>query len=235
MRIVYGPIKSLGLGRAIAVDPISRHPKVCNFNCVYCHLGQRGITLLERTNFIDEDSILEQMGDCLYRDQCDAVIFKGTGEPLLASNVFDLARRIREVAPKKVALLTNCSLLREPQVLDELDAFDIIVAKLDAASEETFQEVNRPHHSIHHQEVVEGIKEACRRFRGSFRIQVTLLRENMGELESIAQICRDVGPEYVYLDHPEHCDPMHRVSKREMREAMDKFFGTHCRSSQERE
>jgi wyosine [tRNA(Phe)-imidazoG37] synthetase (radical SAM superfamily) len=139
------------------------------------------------------------------------------------------------MAPKKVALLTNCSLLRDPLVLEELDAFDIIVAKLDAASEETFQEVNRPHPSIHHHEVLEGIKEACRRFKGSFRIQVTLLRENMGELEGIAQICRDVGPDYVYLDHPEHCDLSHQVSKREMQAAMDKFFGVRCQASQEKE
>jgi wyosine [tRNA(Phe)-imidazoG37] synthetase (radical SAM superfamily) len=108
MRIVYGPIRSLGLGRAIAVDPISRHPKVCNFNCVYCRLGQRGLVLLERTEFIDDALILEQMGECLYRDECDAVMFKGTGEPLLASNIFAMVRKLKQAAPKKVALLINC-------------------------------------------------------------------------------------------------------------------------------
>ncbi len=228
MRIVYGPIKSLGLGRAIAVDPISRHPKVCNFDCIYCHLGHRGIMLLERASFIDDTLILEQMGECLYRDECDAVMFKGTGEALLARNIFSMARKIKEAAPKKVALMTNCSFLHDPQVLEELDAFDIIVAKLDAANEGTFQQVNRPHPSIRFSELLEGLREARRRFHGSFRIQVTLVRENLGELDGIAQICREICPEYVYLNNPEHCDPFHQINKRDMQTAMDKFFGIRC-------
>jgi wyosine [tRNA(Phe)-imidazoG37] synthetase (radical SAM superfamily) len=235
MRIVYGPIRSLGLGRAIAVDPISRHPKVCNFNCVYCRLGQRGLVLLERTEFIDDALILEQMGECLYRDECDAVMFKGTGEPLLASNIFAMVRKLKQAAPKKVALLTNCSLLRDPQVQEGLPDFDIIIAKLDAASETTFQQVNRPHPSIKFSELLQGLKEVRDSFPGSFRIQVTLVRENIEELDDIAQLCREICPDYVYLNHPEHCDPFHQVSKREVQAATDKFFGIRCLSSQEKE
>ncbi|MCX6650440.1 MAG: radical SAM protein [Methanomassiliicoccales archaeon] len=231
MRIVYGPINSLGLGRAIAVDPISRHPKVCNFNCIYCRLGQRGMLLLERTAFIDDSQILDQVGECLFRDECDAVMFKGTGEPLLASNIFSMARKLKQAAPKKVAVLTNCSLLRDPEVLDGLDAFDIIIAKLDASTEETFQQINRPHPSIKLSDVLEGMKEARQCFHGSFRVQVTLVRENLSELESIAQICRELCPDYVYLNDPEHCDPSHKLNKREAEAAWDKFFGIRCMNS----
>lgn len=232
MRIVYGPIRSLGLGRVIAVDPISRHPKVCNFNCVYCHLGQRGMVLLERAEFIDDVLIMEQMGECLHRDDCEAVMFKGTGEPLLASNIFSMVSKLKQAASKQVALMTNCSLLRDPQVLGELKAFDIIIAKLDAACEETFQQVNRPHPSIRFSELLEGLKGARANFPGSFRIQVTVVRENIAELDEIAQICREICPDYVYLNYPEHCDPLHQVSRREAQAAMDRFFGIRCLSSQ---
>lgn len=208
---------------------------MCNFNCVYCRLGQRGMVLLEPTDFIDDALILEQMGECLYRDECDAVMFKGTGEPLLASNIFSMVRKLRQAAPKKVALLTNCSLLRDPQVIAGLSTFDIIVAKLDAANEETFQLVNRPHSSIKFNDLFQGLKKARDGFSGSFRIQVTLVRENIEELDDIAQLCREICPDYVYLNHLEHCDPSHQVSKREVQAAMDKFSGIRCMSAQEKE
>ncbi|HUT27380.1 MAG TPA: radical SAM protein [Methanomassiliicoccales archaeon] len=234
MKIVYGPIRSLGFGKAMVVDPICRHPKVCNFNCVYCRLGQRGILILERTKFLDERSIIEQAGECLFRDECDMIMFKGTGEPLLASNIFSMVRKLKETAPKKVALLTNCSLLRDPEVLSGLGAFDIIVAKLDAADEDTFQRVNRPHPSIKFSEMLEGLKEARRLFEGSFRVQVTLVRENLNGLEGIAQICRDICVDLVYLNTPENCDPPHQVTKREMQSALDKFVGVHCACAQDK-
>jgi len=120
-------------------------------------------------------------------------------------------------------------------VLDELDAFDILVAKLDAATEETFQLVNRPHSSIKYQKVLENIKEARRRFHGSFRMQVTMVKENIREMDSIAQLCREICPDYVYLNNPELCDPSHQVSKREAQAVWDKFFGIRCLCAREKE
>lgn len=235
MRVVYGPIKSLGLGRVVAVDPISRSPKVCNLNCVYCRLGSGGIVLLERSDFIDDASILGQIGECLYRDECEAVMFKGTGEPLLARNIFQMARRLREGSDKKVALLTNGTLLNDPDVLEQLDAFDIIIAKLDASNEEMFRTVNRPHPSIRFQDLLEGIRKARESFGGSFRVQVTLVRENLSDIESISRICREICPDYVYLNSPDGCDPFHAVCKKDMQAAMERFFGIRCVSSQDKD
>lgn len=232
---MYGPIRSLGLGRVVAVDPISRSPKVCNFNCVYCPLGCGGIVLLERSDFIDESSILDQIAECLQREECEAVMFKGTGETLLARNIFDMAKRLRDNSDKKVALFTNSTLLGDPDVLEKLDVFDIIIAKLDAASEDTFRSVNRPHPSIRFLDVLEGIRKARDRFGGSFRIHVTLVRENLSDVDNISQFCREICPDYVYLDSPEGCDPSHAVCKKNMQAAMDRFFGIRCLGSQEKE
>lgn len=235
MRVVYGPIRSLGLGRVVAIDPIGRSPKVCNLNCIYCRLGTGGITLLERAAFVDGSSILDQISECLYRDECEAVIFKGAGETLLAENIFHMAMMVRERSNKKVALFTNATLLGDPAVLEQLEAFDIIIAKLDAASEDVFRIVNRPHPSISLQDVVEGIRKARERFSGSFRIHVTLVRENIADLDGISRLCREICPDYVYLDHPEGCDPHHSVCKKEMNEAVSRFYGIKCLSSQSKE
>jgi len=235
MRIVYGPIRSLGLGRVVAVDPISRSPKVCNLNCVYCPLGCGGILLLERSVFIDDGSILDQIGECLPREECEAVMFKGTGETLLASNIFQMARMLHEGSDKKIVLFTNSTLLGDPDVLEQLDSFDIIIAKLDAASEEMFRIVNRPHPSIRFQDVLEGIKRARKGFGGSFRMHVTLVRENLADIDNISQVCREICPDYVYLDSPEGCDPHHAVCRKDMQAAMERFFGVRCVSSQDKE
>ncbi|HSA34964.1 MAG TPA: radical SAM protein [Methanomassiliicoccales archaeon] len=235
MRIVYGPIRSLGLGRVVAVDPIGRSPKVCNLNCIYCHLGCGGMVLFERSEFIDDASVLDQIGECLHREECESVMFKGTGETLLARNIFHMAKMLREGSDKKVALFTNSTLLNDPEILGQLDAFDIIIAKLDAASEEKFQTVNRPHPSIRFQDVLEGIKKARESFAGSFRLHVTVVRENLSDIDNISQICREICPDYVYLESPEGCDPSHTVCKKDMQAAMDRFFGIRCVSSQDKE
>jgi len=223
------------LGRVVAVDPISRSPKVCNLNCVYCPLGCGGILLLERSVFIDDGSILDQIGECLHREECEAVMFKGTGETLLASNIFQMARMLHEGSDKKIVLFTNSTLLGDPDVLEQLDSFDIIIAKLDAASEEMFRIVNRPHPSIRFQDVLEGIKRARKGFGGSFRMHVTLVRENLADIDNISQVCREICPAYVYLDSPEGCDPHHAVCRKDMQAAMERFFGVRCVSSQDKE
>jgi len=223
------------LGRVVAVDPISRSPKVCNLNCVYCPLGCGGILLLERSVFIDDGSILDQIGECLHREECEAVMFKGTGETLLASNIFQMARMLHEGSDKKIVLFTNSTLLGDPDVLEQLDSFDIIIAKLDAASEEMFRIVNRPHPSIRFQDVLEGIKRARKGFGGSFRMHVTLVRENLADIDNISQVCREICPDYVYLDSPEGCAPHHAVCRKDMQAAMERFFGVRCVSSQDKE
>lgn len=234
MRVVYGPIRSLGLGKVVAVDPISRSPKVCNFNCIYCRLGHGGIMLVERAEFIDESCIMNHLEDCLYHEQCEAVMFKGTGEALLAQNIFRMAKLLRERSDKKIALLTNATLLGDPEILEQLDAFDVIIAKLDAVSEDVFRSVNRPHPSIRLDDVLDGIRKARERFAGSFRVQVTVVKENLSELERISKMCREICPDYVYLDSPEGCASQHLVCKKEMQAAMERFFGIKCISSQGR-
>jgi len=228
MKIVYGPIISPCLGKAIAVDPIGRHPKACSFNCVYCRLGSHGIMLHERAVFIEDDIMLEQIGECEHGDDCCGVLFKGTGDPFLASNIFSAARKIKEASSKKVGVMTNCSLLGQPDVLKELDAFDVIIVKLDAATEGTFQMVNRPHPSISFSDVLSGIREARLSFHGSFRMRVTLVRENLHEMGEISRICREMCPDYLYLNLPELCDPSHQVSKREAQAAWEKFNDIPC-------
>lgn len=233
MRVVYGPIRSLGLGKVIAVDPICRHPKVCNFNCIYCHLGHGGLVLMDPADYIDAGSLMRQVGECLHREECETVIFKGTGEPLLARNIYRLARELRQVSEKKLALMTNCSMLGQTNE-EDLDAFDIIIAKLDAASEETFRVVNRPHPSIRLHDVLERMMQARERFQGSFRVQVTLVKENLGEIDGISKVVRDICPDYVYLDNPEGCDPFHQVTKRDMQAAMERFTGIRCLCSEKK-
>lgn len=38
---IYGPVSSWRLGKSLGVDVISSDKKICNFDCVYCQLGQR--------------------------------------------------------------------------------------------------------------------------------------------------------------------------------------------------
>jgi len=95
----------------------------------------------------------------------DVITFGYNGEPTLNRNLHiyhDLARKLRfEAGIKKVPVttLTNSSTLGDPTVRKVLSTFDIVVAKLDAGSQEIFHPISKPHVSVPPlKEIIKNIK-----------------------------------------------------------------------------
>jgi wyosine [tRNA(Phe)-imidazoG37] synthetase (radical SAM superfamily) len=148
MKTVYGPVKSWRLGWAMGVDPVCRQPKVCNFKCAYCRLGHGGIMITERSRFVDEKQVAEEAREMVGHEDIEVVKIRGTGEPFLANNLHQMTVLLRNITDCPIAIVTNASLLCLPDVMNELDDFDIAIVKLDAANELGFSEMNRPHKSV---------------------------------------------------------------------------------------
>ncbi len=202
MKSVYGPLRSWRLGVAMGVDPICRQPKVCNYKCVYCRLGHGGIMVTERCRFVDERSVLEEARDLLKQNRVDAVEVRGTGEPFLAKNLAEIAKGLRELTDAPICVVTNGSMFCRPDVQSELDSFDIVVVKLDCADHQTFLAINRPHGSVNYDRMMDFMLRARRSHKGSFRVQVTAVRQNLGEMERIVNVCETFRPDVVYLNTP---------------------------------
>ena len=142
-RIVYGPVSSWRLGRSLGIDMVSRAEKTCSFDCAYCQLGRTQHHSGERREFVPVWQLIAEL-EAVPELDLDYVTFSGTAEPTLAANLGEAIIAVKERFSRPVAVLTNSSLIPDPQVRRDLAHADQVVAKLDAPTEELLQRINCP-------------------------------------------------------------------------------------------
>ena len=222
MRLVYN-VKSGESGCCLGVDPICRGPKVCNFNCTYCRLGRGGMKVSKRSKFVAEKDLTNDFIAHISDADVEYITFRGTGEPLLAENLGEIVGALRKLTDMKMSVITNCTLLNEEAALAEILRFDIIIAKIDAATEQTFQLVNRPCGAIHLSDVISGAMRARKTFRGEFHVKTTMVGQNIGEVNGIADTVRDLDPKVVFINLPTMPNTGRTLTKRD-HDAIEKAF-----------
>jgi len=169
--IVYGPVPSRRLGNSLGINMNLRRGKTCTFDCVYCQYG-RTLNLVSSPNelndWLDEDTILKEVEKWLRRlnaedQELNAITFSGYGEPTLYPRLKEVIHGVKKLRDKyypevQLGILTNSSLITCEGVFEALREIDMVVAKLDAGSQETFEAVNRPAADIASlQDIVEGL------------------------------------------------------------------------------
>jgi len=215
VRHVFGPVPSRRLSRSLGIDPVPF--KTCTFDCIYCQLGRTTQKTVERKEYVPCEVVVKELRDYLSNaPPFDFVTFSGSGEPTLNKALGKMISAIRELTEAQIAVLTNGSLLFDEQVVEDLSGADVVLPSLDAAFEEIFRRVNRPHESISLQKLVEGLKKFRKRFKGEIWVEVMLLSGvNDGEehLLALARLLREVNAEKVQLNtpvrpSPERCDAL---------------------------
>jgi wyosine [tRNA(Phe)-imidazoG37] synthetase (radical SAM superfamily) len=223
MRAVYG-VKSGESGGSLGVDPICRGPKVCNFNCTYCRLGKGGMIVSKRSKFVAEKDLAEDFLEHISND-IDYITFRGTGEPLLAENLGEIVGALRKLTDKKMSVITNCTLLNEDAALSEILKFDVIIAKIDAATETTFQKINRPCGSVHLEDVISGARRARETFKGEFHVKTTLVGQNISEVDQIAVEIKSLDPMLVHINTPHIPNAGRQLTKKDYESIAKAFRG----------
>lgn len=102
-----------------------------------------------------------------------------------------------------VAILTNGSLLWQPDVRASLVGADLVLPSLDAGDAGTFRTVNRPHPELDFDEMVEGLVTFGEDFRRPVWLEVFLVKGlNSGETQvrAIAAHAAHIRPERVQLN-----------------------------------
>jgi len=169
---LYGPVPSRRLGRSLGVD-LAPH-KTCTYDCIYCQLGRTTNKTIERKEWVPTKEVLAQVQEKL-STKPDYITLSGSGEPTLHAHLEELIRGIKSVTDIPVAVITNGSLLWLPEVQRSLLDADLIVPSLDAESEDIFQYVNRPHSEIGFDQMLAGLREFRRLFKGQYWLEVFLL------------------------------------------------------------
>jgi wyosine [tRNA(Phe)-imidazoG37] synthetase (radical SAM superfamily) len=206
MNYVFGPVPSRRLGQSMGIDTIPL--KTCNWNCVYCQLGRTHPVTNRRQVYYRPADIIDEVGQALAAHQpgaIDWVTFVGSGEPTLHASIGWLIKQVKTLTNIPVAVITNGSLLSDPQVRQELVVADSVLPTLDTGTSDLYRRLNRPHSAFTFRRLVHGLMEFRREYPGQLWIEVMLvhgLNDTEQALQEIANILRRIAPDEVHISLP---------------------------------
>ncbi|MCK5271342.1 MAG: radical SAM protein [Sedimentisphaerales bacterium] len=197
---VFGPVPSRRLGRSLGVDLVPF--KTCSYDCIYCQLARTTCKTIERKEWVPLKDVVEQLKAKLPTNP-DYITLSGSGEPTLYSRTGELIEQIKQISSIPIAVLTNGSLLWQPEVRQSIMKADLIVPSLDAGCEEIFQKINRPHPEITFDVMLEGLVQLRREYKGQYWLEVFLsagINTMEDEINRLADCVRRIGPDKVQLN-----------------------------------
>jgi len=198
----YGPVPSRRLGFSLGIDIIPF--KTCSLNCIYCQLGPTPKKAISRKEYFSPSDIVSQIKKKLSSGQrIDYITFSGSGEPTLNNALGKIIKEIKKTTSIPVAVLTNSTLLSLKSVRDALMDADLVVPSLDAATQEIFVKVNRPHSSLKLEEIIEGLLKLRNEFKGAIWLEIMLVKgvnDSLSHIRKLKKAINKIKPEKVQLN-----------------------------------
>ncbi len=205
--ITFGPVPSRRLGKSLGINNIIR-PKVCSYNCIYCQVGQTRHLSLIRQEFFSPDQIFAEAKKHLeilsVTEKPDYLTFVSNGEPTLDINLGRSVEILKSFGIP-VAVITNSSLLHEPEVRSALMTADWVSVKADAADSRTWRKVNRPAPGLTFDRMTEGLSIFAAGYRGELRTETLLCRginDHVENIRAVAALVSSIGPGKAYISIP---------------------------------
>jgi len=172
-------------------------------DCVYCEVGATQDLTLERKPYVPAVDILRELAEWKAEGHTkpDMVTLGGLGEPSLNSEMGAIINGARELFPNTdIAVLTNSTLMFDPEVRAELAMADIILPSLDSLMEEEFTAVNRSQNGVTAQGVAEGLLEFKNEFKGKIFLEILLvegINDSNENLDLLTDFCKRLNPDRV--------------------------------------
>lgn len=226
---VFGPVLSRRLGRSLGIDLVPF--KTCTYDCIYCQLGRTTLKTVLRKEYVPLEAVLHELHQKITANTVfDYITLAGSGEPTLHSGIGRFIREARKLSEKPIAVITNGSLLWDAAVRNDLAAADVVIPSLDAASESTFSQVNRPHDAISFTRMLEGLIAFRSEFPNRIWLEILLvdgITSTESEVNALVQIVQKIKPDRVQLTtvtRPPAAGPARPVP-RELLERFAAMFG----------
>jgi wyosine [tRNA(Phe)-imidazoG37] synthetase (radical SAM superfamily) len=205
--IAFGPVPSRRLGRSLGINNIP--PKNCSYSCIYCQVGRTLQMQVERRAFYEPEEIVADVQEKVARTEMaqepvDYIAFVPDGEPTLDVH---LGREIDLLKPLgiPIAVITNASLVWREDVREDLMAADWVSLKVDAADEQTWRQVSRPHGSLQLASILEGALEFARIYPGTLVTETMLvadINEGNRQIGEVATFLARLQPSTAYVAIP---------------------------------
>jgi len=202
MSQVFGPVPSRRLGFSLGIDLVPF--KTCTLDCIYCQLGRTTRKTVLRRPYIEAERIIADLkGPLAHGQRVDYITLSGSGEPALHSQIGRIIEEIKGITDIPVAILTNGTLFTTQRLRQELARADLVIPSLDAASQDIFERINRPHPSLEIDKIVSGLKAFRGQFKGQIWLEVMLVNgiNNGAEaIESLREVVPEVGCDKIQLN-----------------------------------
>lgn len=222
--IIYGPVSSWRLGRSLGIDLLSTRGKTCSFDCVYCQLGRTINLLAERREFVSIEE-LDKALEAVRGVNADYATFSGMGEPTLASNLGQAIELTRATLNLPIAILTNSSLMPRDDVRNELTRADLVVAKIDAPTEELFHKINRPYLECVFDDILQSIQSFRKQYHGKLALQTMFIKANICYAAEMAKLAKQLSPDEIQINTPLRPCPVKPLTPGEIATIRHDFTG----------
>lgn len=213
---VFGPVPSRRLGRSLGINNIP--PKTCTYSCVYCQIGRTSRCSTERKAFFDpsemRDAVREKLAKADGRgERVDYISFVPDGEPTLDARLGELIRllgapNLDSSAPsqrRRIAVITNASLLTRDDVKEDLMRADLVSVKVDAVNPDVWRRIDRPKRTLRLQGILDGVRDFARHYGGTLITESMLvkdLNDGLEEIAGIASFLQEIKPSISYISVP---------------------------------
>ena len=168
--IIFGPINSRRFGMSLGID-LSPSSKQCNFDCLYCELVPMA-TVDAQSEVVSVDAIIQALKKHL-DDKIDVITLTANGEPTLYPYLNELIDEINKIKNNtQTLILTNSATLTDENVYNSLLKLDQVKLSLDAISSDVFKKIDRPHKSIHIEDIVNKVIAFSKEYKGKLFIEI---------------------------------------------------------------
>jgi wyosine [tRNA(Phe)-imidazoG37] synthetase (radical SAM superfamily) len=205
--LAFGPIPSRRLGRSLGINNVP--VKNCSYSCIYCQLGLTFKKNFERREFYKPENIVNDVKKKINKvketgETIDYLTFVPDGEPTLDLNLGNLIDLLKKFGVK-IAVLTNSSLIWNPDVRRDLAKADLVSLKIDSTIESIWHAVNRPNEKLKLTSILDGAIDFTKMYDGELLTE-TMLIKNVNDSENSIKETRNyiskLKPSIAYLSIP---------------------------------
>ncbi|HEY9612648.1 MAG TPA: radical SAM protein [Allocoleopsis sp.] len=141
----------------------------------------------------------------------DIITLSGSGEPTLALNLGEIITSIQQCTGHPTLVLTNGTLLGNPEVRKALSFADKVSIKLDTTSPDQLRRINKPVEGIDLANIWQGIQQFRAEFSGEIAIQTMLLTPwDMDTQTHYIHLMQSLVPDEIQLNTPKRPKPLTR-------------------------
>jgi len=205
--ISFGPVPSRRLGKSLGINNIPSK-KGCSYSCIYCQVGVTKEFSITREHFYEPEIIFKEVQKHLKKlkvtDKPDYLTFVANGEPTLDINLGKSIIRLKEFNIP-IAVITNASLLIQPQVREELNLADWVSIKIDANDETIWRKLNRPSAGLDFEKHVKALLQFSSEYKGKLMTETMLVQgvnDSPAILQQTARLISKINPSIAYISIP---------------------------------